>query len=179
MRLQELETEFFSNLKSLRKSENTLKNYRTDINCFNDYLMKQKGSVTLNDFQNSEIFEYAKFLQQKYSSDNSRRRKLQTLRIFFDFLVKKQIVPSNPVREISTSPKFLDIPRPTSFIDIKTLWTHLIDINKSDVEMENLLNMRNQIIILLIFGSGLKVSTLSILKSPTCVPSSASPAKSH
>jgi site-specific recombinase XerD len=73
-------------------------------------------------------------------------------------------VTSNPVRKLPTSPKFLDIPRPTPFIDVKTLWTFLIDESESQDKIQELLVKRNQILFLLIFGAGLKVSDLSELK---------------
>lgn len=106
---------------------------------------------------------YGQYLEKKYTSDNSRRRRVQALRIFFDFLLSKGLVSSNPVRKLPTSPKFLDIPRPTPFIDVKTLWTFLVEESHSQDSIQQLLSKRNQILFLLIFGAGLKVSDLSDL----------------
>lgn len=162
--LFELQQEFYNNLRTQGKSQNTLKNYKTDLDCFNFYLNSQYASVEVKNFNQDLVTNYGKYLENKYSSDNSRRRRVQALRIFFDFLLGKGLVSSNPVRKLPTSPKFLDIPRPTPFIDVKTLWTYLLEESDNQDRIQSLLSRRNQILFLLIFGAGLKVSDLSELK---------------
>lgn len=159
-----LQQEFYSNLKAQGKSQNTLKNYKTDLDCFNFYLNSEYTNAEVKSFDEHLVANYGKYLEKKYSSDNSRRRRVQALRIFFDFLLSKSLVRSNPVRNLPTSPKFLDIPRPTPFIDVKTLWTYLLNESDSQDRIQVLLSRRNQILFLLIFGAGLKVSDLSELK---------------
>jgi site-specific recombinase XerD len=159
-----LQQEFYSNLRTQGKSQNTLKNYKTDLDCFNFYLNTEYRSVDVKNFDQELVTNYGKYLEKKYSSDNSRRRRVQALRIFFDFLLNKSLVSSNPVRKLPTSPKFLDIPRPTPFIDVKTLWTYLVSESSNQDKIQELLSKRNQVLFLLIFGAGLKVSDLSDLK---------------
>jgi len=158
-----LEQEFYANLRAQGKSQNTLKNYKTDLDCFNYYLNSEYASVEVKNFDQALVTNYGQYLEKKYSSDNSRRRRVQALRIFFDFLLSKGLVSGNPVRKLPTSPKFLDIPRPTPFIDVKTLWTYLVEESHSQDKIQELLSKRNQILFLLIFGAGLKVSDLSEL----------------
>jgi hypothetical protein len=153
-----LEQEFYSNLRAQGKSQNTLKNYKTDLDCFNYYLNSEYASTLVSNFDQALVSNYGQYLEKKYSSDNSRRRRVQALRIFFDFLLNKGLVTGNPVRKLPTSPKFLDIPRPTPFIDVKTLWTYLVEESHSQDKIQELLSKRNQILFLLIFGAGLKVS---------------------
>jgi site-specific recombinase XerD len=162
--LKQIQSEFFQVLTKKGRSHNTIKNYRTDIECFNKFLASQNKNYDIKNFTLKETNLYGRYLEEKYPSDNSRRRRLQALRMFFDFLVEKEVLDTNPVREIPTSPKFLDIPRPTPFIDIKLLWTHLISL-KGKTPIEKLLIKRNQLVTLLIFGSGLKVSELAKLKT--------------
>lgn len=159
-----LQQEFYGNLRQQGKSQNTLKNYKTDLDCFNFYLNTEYNGITVAQFDQALVTNYGKYLEKKYTSDNSRRRRVQALRIFFDFLLGKSLVSSNPVRKLPTSPKFLDIPRPTPFSDVKTFWSHLVDESESKDQIQNLLSKRNQILFLLIFGAGLKVSDLSDLK---------------
>lgn len=158
-----LEQEFYSNLRAQGKSQNTLKNYKTDLDCFNYYLNSEYATTAVSNFDQALVSNYGKYLETKYSSDNSRRRRVQALRIFFDFLLNKGLVTGNPVRKLPTSPKFLDIPRPTPFIDVKTLWTYLVEESHTQDKIQELLSKRNQILFLLIFGAGLKVSDLSDL----------------
>ncbi len=156
---------FYTKLKSQGKSENTLKNYKTDMDCFKNYLIEKQGHDSITGLGLEQILEYGKYLENKYSSNNSRRRRVQTLRIFFDFLVEISIMSSNPVRKIPTSPKFVDIPRPTKFVDVKTLWHALITPNKTAGKLIGLIQERNRVIFLLIYNTGLKVSDLAKLQS--------------
>ncbi len=163
--LLKLQNDFFIKLKILGRSPNTLKNYKTDLDCFNHYLQKKQSKIDINHFSIPQVLQYGHYLEEKYSSDNSRRRRVQALRIFFDFLVETGLVNSNPVRKIPTSPKFLDVPRPTPFIDVKVLWEYLMDASLSKNKMSKLIAKRNQISVLLIFGAGLKVSDFAKIKS--------------
>lgn len=159
-----LEALFFKKLEAAGKSRNTLKNYRTDLECFNQFLTQTQKKMDISHFGQEEILEYGNYLQKRYTSDNSRRRRVQALRIFFDFLVEQGHFNSNPVRKIPTSPKFLDIPRPTPMNDVVTLWAHLLEEIKSHRPMEKLLAYRNMVTLVLIYGGGLKVSDLTNLK---------------
>lgn len=159
-----LQDSFFVELRNKGRSGNTLKNYRTDLQCFNQYLRNERNSLNIDDFTIPHIQEYDKYLQKKYSSDNSKRRRVQALRIFFDYMVGQELFDSNPVRKLPTSPKFLDIPRPTPFIDVKTLWEYLLKESQTGNKMNRLLSTRNQVVMLLIFGGGLKVSDITRLK---------------
>ncbi len=160
-----LEAEFFTKLKTSGKSINTIKNYRTDIECFNKFLSEKQHSLDVNDFNFQKVSEYGEYLQNKYDSDNSRRRRVQALRIFFDFLVEKNIYSENPVRKLPSSPKFLDIPRPTTLPEVQKLWSHLCREVSTNVQlMPKLVALRNQMIFTLIYTGGLKVSDLSGLK---------------
>ncbi len=153
--------DFLQDLGRKDRSKNTLKNYRTDLDCFAEYLDNHCPPRGILDFGLDAVLEYGKFLQKKYTSDNSRRRRVQTLRIFFDTLVLKGLFPDNPVRKIPTSPKFLDIPRPALFAEIKTLWHYLLEEGNSANPMSAVMAKRNQVIFLLIYGAGLRVSDLA------------------
>ena len=158
-----LSPRFIADLKDRSRSLNTLKNYQTDLDCFKEYLIQKTGKTQFGHFGLSEILEYGKYLQQKYSSDNSRRRRVQTLRNFFDFLVAQNLFSENPVRKIPVSPKFVDIPRPAHLIDLKTLWAHLIE-NYHAEGLPGLTAKRNMVLFTLIYNAGLKVSDLAKLQ---------------
>lgn len=160
---------FLDGLKGLGRSFNTIKNYRTDLECFNQYIETFKDTIGIADFDIPLIENYGDFLHKKYSSDNSRRRRVQTLRMFCDYLTKHGILSNNPVRKLRPSPKFQDIPRPAPLMDIKTLWVHLIQEDKASKGLQQVIYKRNQVIFLLIFGGGLKVSDLENLKASNII----------
>ncbi|MFN8370178.1 MAG: tyrosine-type recombinase/integrase [Bacteriovoracaceae bacterium] len=164
MDFNHLEHKFYNSLESQGKSFNTLKNYKTDLTCFKSYLQNKQGNLSLNDFNFVKVTEYGQFLDQKYESDNSKRRRVQALRLFFDFLIKENLYEENPIKKLPTSPKFLDVPRPTPFSDLVTLWKYLCLNVQNAKGLEGLLYERNQLVFLFIFGGALKVSDLSELK---------------
>lgn len=159
-----LQGEYFSRLEAQGKSINTLKNYKTDLSCFNNFVHANQEKLNITRFAAPHIKAYGTYLEEKYQSDNSRRRRVQALRSFFDFLVEKNFFPSNPVRKLQVSPKFLDIPRPTPFAEIKTLWEYLMLESKNENQMTALLAKRNAVAVLLIFGGGVKISDLPKLQ---------------
>ena len=74
----EQQIKFIYKCEKQGKSPNTLKNYKTDLNCFNNFLKDNNWEPSKKSLSNSLIRHYAHFLDKKYSSDNSRRRRLQT-----------------------------------------------------------------------------------------------------
>lgn len=161
--LQE-QDKFFNLQRGQGKSANTLKNYKTDLLCFNSFLNQARTDMDISDYESTHIMDYNKYLDDRYSSHNSKRRRVQTLRIFFDFLVKQGMMKDNIVRKIPASPKFLDIPRPTPQKDVQTVWQYLLEQRRQDQSLEDLVSLRNQLIFVFIFTGGLKVSDLAKLK---------------
>ncbi len=159
------EKQFIDRLKARGLSLNTVKNYQTDLSCFKQFLLSEQDHLDMSDFGTPQIKIYGEYLDNRYKSDNSRRRRVQTLRLFFDFLVEEQAFSKNPVREIPTSPKFLDVPRPTPFGDLRVAWNFFNKQVAEETGLAQLIARRNQVIFILIYGSGLKVSDLAKLKA--------------
>lgn len=157
------QTAFLEVLSKQGKSFNTLKNYKTDLSCFNQFL--REINPNLSELGVPLIEEYGAHLDNKYDSNNSRRRRVQTLRAFCDFLIEKGILKSNPVKALTPSPKFHDIPKPCKLTDIKALWGHLIKESQAEKPLPRLIGKRNQMVLLLIYGAGLKVSDMEFLKN--------------
>lgn len=151
--------QYLTTLSEAGKSFNTIKNYRTDLKCFNDYWINKKKTTELKEFQTLEVQEYALYLDKKYDSENSKRRRVQALRLFFDDLVKRRVFPDNPVRKIPVFAKVLEAPSPVPFTIIQKM---INDFNEK--KETSLLVRRNLVLIALIYGAGLKVSDISRLK---------------
>jgi site-specific recombinase XerD len=159
---------FLEVLSKQGKSFNTLKNYKTDLSCFNHFL--RDLNPNLAEFGAPLVEEYGAHLENKYNSNNSRRRRVQTLRAFCDYLILKGILKSNPVKGLIPSPKFHDIPKPCKLTDIKALWGHLIKESQAEKPLPRLIGKRNQMVFLLIYGGGLKVSDMEFLKNEDIIP---------
>lgn len=156
--------EFLRLLELQGKSFNTVKNYKADLQCFNSFLIQKQENLKLKSFTTAQVQEYSRYLDQKYDSSNSVRRRVQALRLFFDFLLGQNIFPENPLKQMAVSPKVLDNPTPTPYPEIRRGYISLRKRVKASEGLTQLVNMRNLILYQLIYGAGLKVSDLAKLQ---------------
>jgi site-specific recombinase XerD len=155
--------EFLKLLEKQGKSFNTVKNYKADLQCFNAFLIDKQKHLKLKAFSTTQVQEYSQYLDHKYNSPNSVRRRVQALRLFFDFLLAQNLFPENPLKKMAVSPKVLDNPDPTPFPEVIRTYK-LLKKRVSETEgLQSLVASRNLVIFHLIYGSGLKVSDLAKL----------------
>jgi len=157
--------EFLNSLERSGKSFNTLKNYRTDLNTFSKFLATKNQKSIINELSHTMIKEYGVYLDKNYNSPNSKRRRVQALRLFFDWLVLNNYYPDNPVKKLLSSPKVVDIPRPVNFSQVQALHQYLLNQASDTTKLEYLIGLRNLLVFHLIYGSGLKVSDIEQLTS--------------
>lgn len=155
--------DFLSLLKSQGKSFNTIKNYKADLHCFNNFLIDKQQHLKIRSFTSTQVTEYSKFLDDKYGSPNSVRRRVQALRLFFDYLLGQNLFPDNPLKKMAVSPKVLDNPEPTPFPQVIKIYQLLKKRAEETEGLSQLVSMRNVVLFHLIYGAGLKVSDISIL----------------
>jgi site-specific recombinase XerD len=155
--------EFLKQLERQGKSFNTVKNYKADLQCFNTFLIDKQAHLKVRTFTTVQVQEYSQYLDKKYESSNSVRRRVQALRLFFDFLMSQNIFPDNPLKKMPVSPKVLDNPEPTPFPEVIKTYQLLKKRVKDAEGLTQLVSARNVIIFHLIYGTGLKVSDLAKL----------------
>ncbi len=155
--------EFLRLLERQGKSFNTVKNYKADLQCFNGFLIDKQKHLKLKTFTTTQVNEYSQYLGNKYGSSNSVRRRVQALRLFFDFLLGQNIFPDNPLKKMAVSPKVLDNPTPTPFPEVIKTYQLLLKKVETTQGMSRLVSQRNLIVFHLIFGAGLKVSDMAKL----------------
>lgn len=155
--------EFLRTLEQQGKSFNTVKNYKADLQCFNTFLIDKQQHLKIKSFTTTQVQEYSLYLDNKYDSPNSVRRRVQALRLFFDFLLSQELFPENPLKKMAVSPKVLDNPEPTPFPEVIKTYKLLKKRVEEAEGLAELVHARNVIIFHLIYGSGLKVSDLAKL----------------
>ena len=128
-------------------STNTKDAYLSDLNDFSSYLKnKDISAVTDND-----IKKYINYLNDNNINSKSVARKIVSLRTFFNYIKRENIISVNPMEKI-TSPK-LQKTLP------KTL--NMEEVNKLlDYEATTALEYRNKAMLELVYASGLRVSEL-------------------
>ena len=161
--LEEQKDTFLQSLSTQGKSFNTIKNYRTDLNIFKRFLAEKGKDFVLKELTDLQLQEYDLYLNQKYNSPNSIRRRIQALRIFFDFLITQGLYDTNPIKKIITKPKVVDLPKPATFSEICKVKAFLEEQRKKESDHRKLLAQRNIILLYLIYGAGLKVSDIESL----------------
>jgi len=131
----------------------TVRNYKDDLLDFLYFLKKKKiDPLDETKVDRHVLRDYLSHLVERGIAKNSIARKLSAIRSFFRYLVREEIIPKNPIEQVS-SPK-LDRRLP-SFLTRE--------------EMEKLLNapdlatplgQRDRAILELLYASGLRVSEL-------------------
>jgi site-specific recombinase XerD len=155
--------EFLKSLEQQGKSFNTVKNYKADLQCFNGFLIDKQQHLKIHGFTHTQVQEYSLYLDKKYESSNSVRRRVQALRLFFDFLMKENIFLENPLKQMPVSPKVLDNPEPTPFPEVVKIYDLLKKRFAKSDGLAQIVASRNLIVFHLIYGAGLKVSDMAKL----------------
>lgn len=141
---------FLEELKSGKNfSLNTIFSYKRDIQQFLSYLAEK--NINLKDISVKELRNYLSYLRE-INSRSSIARKISSLRSFFKFLVKKQIISSNPAKIVfmpkleKKLPVFLDKIEITELIEAP-------DINTP-------LGKRDRAILEVFYATGMRISEI-------------------
>lgn len=136
-------------------SENTILNYKNDIEEFNDFL-KQENITNYSDVNYSIVRFYLMNLYDKKFSRSSVSRKLSSLRSFFKYLHNENIVKINPFSLISSPKKEKKLPKFLYNSDIEKIF-EVVNV-KTD------LGQRDSVILELLYDTGIRVSELVNIK---------------
>ncbi|MGI1658983.1 MAG: site-specific tyrosine recombinase/integron integrase [Desulfitobacterium sp.] len=148
---------FDGQLKAQNRSEHTLIAYHNDLVQFFDFaaleLSVETEQLTVDQV---DIYIVRSFLGQMTDRGLERKsmaRKLSALRAFFKFLCSEGILQKNPVQRIATPKLGRKLPHFLSIEELNRL-TQAPDCT-------TLLGARDQVILELLYGSGLRVSELA------------------
>ena len=157
--MQEYIDRFSDYLKYQRNaSEHTLRNYISDLEQFYNYLCPRNSDGARSDLNISQIDhitirEYMATLYQAKRKKTSISRKLATLRTFFRFLCREQVLEMNPARLVSSPrlekrlPKVISIDEVIQFIETPDAGT--------------VLGKRDRAILELLYATGCRVSEVA------------------
>jgi integrase/recombinase XerC len=129
----------------------TIRNYQTDLADFFRFL-KKKELTLLDEVDRHVLRDYLSELVRKGIAKASIARKLSAIRSFFRYLVREEIIPKNPIEQVS-SPK-LDRRLP-SFLTQEEVEKLL-----GAPDISTPLGQRDRALLELLYASGLRVSEL-------------------
>lgn len=144
---------FLSALKTEKNySIHTLNNYEADLKMFHDFLNKNFSGIKTKDIKKAHIRNYMAFLYRKKYAGSTVQRKTASLRSFFNYLFKNNIIDKHPGTEISAPGKQNNIP---SWIGIDDMFFFL-----DSIVCDTWLNARNRAVFELMYSTGVRVSEL-------------------
>lgn len=137
-------------------SENTLDAYVRDIKKLKEYAEEDLANVGPDSIGYENLQEYIFNLSKQKFSERSQARWISSIKAFFKFLLEDEYREDNPAALLEGPKLGLYLPDTLS----------LPDINKiiSAIEVNSDLGKRNQCIIEVLYGCGLRVSELIELK---------------
>lgn len=148
------EEEFLNYLKNIRLySKKTVASYEYDLK---DYaLFLEKNNLTIKDDNDKTLKLYLNYIYDKKISNKSISRHLSSLRTYYDFLKKENIVTENIFKNVKNPKIEKNIP---NFISRDKLNEIFTSFNDSD------LDIRNRLVIELLYATGLRVGELVNIK---------------
>jgi integrase/recombinase XerC len=157
----------FIHYLSLEKnaSPHTCRCYRKDLEGVEDFLknsgmyLNPAGVVEIEKVDRLAIRKYMSFLHRK-NKKSSIARKISTLRSFFKYLIREQVISSNPAKSVSTPKVEKTLPTTLTVDEAFRLMEspQSLPEKSSDVAKEN--RLRDRAILELLYSSGLRVSEL-------------------
>lgn len=135
-------------------SDYTETNYSLDLELFLEYIKKYK--INFKNIIYKDIQLYIKYLkEQKELKPASVNRHLSTLRSFYNFLLKENIVNNNPFKLVSSQKKEKKLPNYMKYNEFEAL---------IEVCDESDLGVRNRTLIELLFATGARIGELINVK---------------
>jgi len=140
-----------------RFSSHTIVAYKNDINQFIVYSEKAYNLNLIEEINHLIIRSWVVSLMESKMSARSVNRKITTLKTFYKFLLRENVVSANPMLKIQSPKTSKKLP---IFIE-KTSMDVLLD----NIEFEDdFFGRRNQLIIELFYATGMRLSELINLK---------------
>ena len=157
MLLTTLVDSFFVYLESEKNmAQFTIKSYNSDWADFCNFLEKEMaldlGSLDIADIDHSTIRRYLVYLNEKGLAKSTTARRLAALRSFYSYLLRKEIIDRNPLRNVSTPKIPKKLPK---YLEQNEMMQVLEQPSASKDT-----GIRDKAILELLYGAGLRVSEL-------------------
>lgn len=150
--------EFLDYLKiEKNRSENTLRSYQTDLELLMEFLTN-KGVSEWNKSTTDLIKEWVIDLKKKNISNTTIARRISSVKVFFGFLVKRNIIETNPTLKL-ISPKLNKVlPNVLGQKQAEQLLTQAAKVEIEEEVKE--VRIRDYAILEVLYSTGIRVSEL-------------------
>ena len=131
-------------------SERTIENYIRDVHAFFNYIEANHQIDQIDDIHKEHIRFYLKTLSHLSASTVSR--KMVSLRSFYKYLLKEEIIERNPMESF-------DLPKSQKKLPT-VLSKQEVSILLNSIEMNDFISARNRAMLELLYATGIRVSEL-------------------
>jgi len=132
-------------------SSNTLESYQRDLRKFFLFL-RGKNINEIENISRTIITDFLMEQREKGLAPSTLTRNLASIRSFYQFLLKEQIITENPSVELETPRAEKKLPRVLSFDEIELLL--------EQPETKNAIGLRDKAMLELLYATGIRVSEL-------------------
>ena len=132
-------------------SPHTIRNYRADLSEFEIFLEHKKLSI--ENVDRVSIRGYLAHIHDK-NTQRTLRRKVSTLRTYFDFLMKENVRYDNPAKQIELPKQGEILPNVLTYDEIQLL------LDEYPHKEANIRELRDTCMFEMLYGSGLRISEL-------------------
>lgn len=140
-----------------RYSSHTVIAYRKDLDQFVKFCANVVGDFVVNNVGAKLIRSWIVELMEAGDSPRTVNRKVSTIKSFFSYLMKEEVVASNPALNVPMPKVRKKLPE---FVGANNMHHLLDDGNFSD----DFIGLRNKLIIALLYGTGIRRAELTGLK---------------
>lgn len=138
-----------------KSSKNTIEAYLRDVNQFILYC-SQNGTNLIEEVNSVYVTKYLEYLTFLKKSDATITRIMASLRAYFNFLLSKNIIETNPVKDVKGPKTTRKTP---NVLDSKEIMQLLSQPSGNDYK-----SIRDRAMLELLYATGIKVSELIELK---------------
>jgi len=132
-------------------ADNTLESYQRDLKKYVSFLQKNNVQC-FKETSRKQITDYLNLQHENGLAPSSISRSLASLRSFYQFLLKEQVMQENPATDLETPRMEKKLPHVLSFSDIELL----LEQPQTNCEI----GMRDKAMLELIYATGIRVSEL-------------------
>ena len=138
-------------------SKHTVLAYTTDLHAFLDFLKVQYGDILIADVNASIIRTWLASLKEEGLGTKSINRKISTLKSFYKFLLRKQLLKSSPMATIISPKNPKRLPQFVSEEDTHTLFEHV-------AFPETFRGFTDKLVVALLYQTGMRRGELISIK---------------
>lgn len=144
---------FLHHLAAVQQASiHTLRNYGIDLKAFSEHA-KKENCLEIDKVQKQHVRSYLAALHAEGAARRTVARRISTLRSFFKFLRREQLLETSPLDDISAPKLDKSLPHPLTFQEV--------DLFFSQPDLSSYLGLRDRCMMELFYSSGLRVSELA------------------